>query len=789
MKLSVKKNKQIVKTIDLSSEVEGVGSGETIFVVGRSPNALIHLDDKQISREHANLIYRAGKWSIECLTEKNITVNGNSVHHSPLKSGDEIIVGIFSLEIEIVEVQDESSKMFHFDFAKNKPEENSHSDVEKNKLQKAQSNHQSDDDLLFSEEQDEKLVANVNENQNEDEIENKKIVEENHGFELDLESESQSQESTIPDEIGNSSEPESEFQDENANDELDLTPLDGSSESDDDNFEIAHTNSSVLQDLVPEDAAYSLENIDEANEDGTQLIQNFASVELVLFGENAPYDRYRLTEKETFIGRDPKKCQIVLNDSEVSSVHAVVRKNNLNCVLEDFNSSNGTLVNGERVNKVTLNNNDEFLIGSVSFTVRFKSDFLKQEAQMLMPVESSEMVEVEEVVEIPAAEGEQLDAFGGEISSAPQEKSILKRIWKDEKSRKKLIYGLVGLALVFMLLPEEPEQKPVSKNDNAKKEEKKDPIKTGPVNPNQKNLTPEEREQLTKFYQFGRKHFLEGRYREAIEEFEKVVKVDPNFNDSVQTQLALAKEGLKKIEELEKEKQKAIEEAERKEKVEQLLKDARQFVLDKRFEMAENRFSEIALLDPDNIEVPRLKLDIENWKKEIQRKELEETQKKAERQAKVQKLQPGKAFCAQKEWFKCIVELEKFLKVQDMDDDLRKEGEELFENAKTELASTVNPLLGKARSLVEGQDLKGAYETYYQILRFDPSNSEALNQTTDIKEQLTNKARKIYREAIISESLSLFQDAKEKFQEVQQISPVDSDYYKKATEKLKNYLD
>ena len=58
-----------------------------------------------------------------------------------------------------------------------------------------------------------------------------------------------------------------------------------------------------------------------------------------------------------------------------------------------------------------------------------------------------------------------------------------------------------------------------------------------------------------------------------------------------------------------------------------------------------------------------------------------------------------------------------------------------------------------------------------------------------IKSQLDARSKRIYREAIIAESLSLFADAKEKFQEVQQISPTDSEYYKKATEKLKNYLE
>ncbi len=101
----------------------------------------------------------------------------------------------------------------------------------------------------------------------------------------------------------------------------------------------------------------------------------------------------------------------------------------------------------------------------------------------------------------------------------------------------------------------------------------------------------------------------------------------------------------------------------------------------------------------------------------------------------------------------------------------------------------------KSRQLVtskefkEGQDLKSAYEAFLEVLKLEPSNTEALNEIDDIKSQLDSRSKKIYREGIIAESLSLFTDAKEKFQEVQQISPTDSDYYKKATEKLKNYLE
>lgn len=789
MKLNVTKNKQHQKSIDLSTEVEGIGSSEAIFIIGRSANALIQLDDKQISREHAKLIYQNKKWTIECLGENKVLVNSQRFAQVELKNGDEITVGPFVLEIDIQKNDEDNSKIFHFDFANKQESSSSKSDLTKSEISfeqvsKSETSKPDKSQIIkevSSNSDDLDFDLNIDEAQKPVETKKEEQALENSeseapgDFLLDFDGEKP---------VVAEAQAESEFQDESMNDNLDFADLSSGDNQSEGFSDSSGENEDALSVVDNGDEAYSLDSLDDTNEDGTRVIQAFASIELILFGESAPYDRYRLEDGETFIGRDPKKCQIVLNDSEVSGVHAVIRKSNISCVLEDLNSSNGTLVNGERVNRVNLNNNDEFLIGGVSFTVKYRSEFLKQENQTLMPVETNETVEVEEVVEIPAEEGDSFDALGGEIAQAPQEKSIIKRIWKDDKQRKKLIYGIViaGLAYTF-LAPEgdDSEKKPqVVKKEQPKKEV---------IDPNKKVLTPEQREQLSRYYQFGRKHFLEGRYREAIEEFEKIIKVDPNFNDNVASQLALAKEGLRKIEENERKKQQELEEAERKKRVEELLQEAREFVKDRRIELAESRFSEIALIDPDNIEVPRLKLDIENWKKDIARKELEEAQKKAERSAKVQKLQPGKTLFSQKEWFKAVAELEKFLKIEDMDDDLRKEGETMYDTAKSELTSTVNPLLGKARSLVEGQDLKGAYETYYQILKIDPSNAEALNQTTDIKDQLTNKARKIYREAIISESLSLFQDAKEKFQEVQQISPVDSEYYKKATEKLKNYLE
>jgi tetratricopeptide (TPR) repeat protein len=197
----------------------------------------------------------------------------------------------------------------------------------------------------------------------------------------------------------------------------------------------------------------------------------------------------------------------------------------------------------------------------------------------------------------------------------------------------------------------------------------------------------------------------------------------------------------------------------------------------------------IRQLDPDNAELSSLDMEVLTYKNEQERIALEKAQKKAERDRQLNLLSPGKNEFLQKKWYRAQVMLEEFLRNKNIDEDLIKEATSMHEQSKENLNQIIGPLIGKARSLKEGQDLKGAYEYYLQVLAHNPTSEEALNEMNEIRTILENRSKKKYREAIISESLSLFDDAKEKFQEVQQISPTDSTYYKKATEKLKEYLE
>jgi pSer/pThr/pTyr-binding forkhead associated (FHA) protein len=720
--------------------------------VGRSEDCHILIDDPLISRHHFVIKNENVNWYCEKLTNLGvITINGSIVTKNKLNSGDEIKFGVYSILInELASQKVESAPVSNLEIS-----------------QASSPIIQEDLGQLENLEEVTELLESKEDVLEDSSLESQEIAETNLGDDSLQLSEEAPQEESLSEGF-------------NVEEQSFSTSDEGNT------FQDTSSESSSLAEIP--DSSLSDEYQDDNNE-GTRVFNTFLNFQLALFGENAPYDRFQIEQDEIFIGRDSKKCQIILDDPEVSSVHAVIRKKGNDITLEDLNSSNGTILNGERINKAHVSTGDDFIIGSTTFTLEVKSDLLDIESDRLMPVESGQTVETEEVIE------EEVTVTDHETpnfeADAPQEKSIIKRILKNPQQRKKVIYAVAVIALIMLL--GEDENADLSDQDKNKTKDPQAKVKEGETdkgkdNKNKIKLSPEQENKMKISYELGVSFFEQGKYFEAHKEFKDVMDISPEYK-KVQSYFDQTNEALKRIEELEKEKRAEAERIEKKKKVDDLLVKARDAVKEKKVQVAESFFSQIIELDPENIEIGQLKLELEAWQKEEERKALEEAAKVAARKKMVDQLNPGKTGYLKKEWYRAILKLEEFMQIKGMDEDLLKEGSEMLSDAKNQLASEIGPVLGKARSLKEGQDLKNAYEAYLDVLKIEPTNSEALNELDDIKNQLEARSRKIYREAIISESLSLFADAKEKFQEVQQISPTDSEYYKKATEKLKDYLE
>lgn len=79
---------------------------------------------------------------------------------------------------------------------------------------------------------------------------------------------------------------------------------------------------------------------------------------------------FDLTRDETQIGRAAGLNDVVLEESQVSRQHAVIKRNRQAFTIVDLNSANGTFMNGQRVKEHLLRDGDSFSISK--FTVEFK---------------------------------------------------------------------------------------------------------------------------------------------------------------------------------------------------------------------------------------------------------------------------------------------------------------------------------------------------------------------------------------------------------------------------------
>ena len=80
-------------------------------------------------------------------------------------------------------------------------------------------------------------------------------------------------------------------------------------------------------------------------------------------------------DEELIIGRG-EKCRLILDDTYVSTVHARIFAKGDTYMLEDLGSTNGTYVNGRRINphvEESLNHGDILALGKLKIQVLLRN--------------------------------------------------------------------------------------------------------------------------------------------------------------------------------------------------------------------------------------------------------------------------------------------------------------------------------------------------------------------------------------------------------------------------------
>ena len=83
---------------------------------------------------------------------------------------------------------------------------------------------------------------------------------------------------------------------------------------------------------------------------------------LVIVDGKEPGKVFPIEKPRVTIGRTD--CDVVLDDTELSRQHALIAIDGTNARLEDLGSTNGTFVDGSRIERSVLENRSEFRLGS-----------------------------------------------------------------------------------------------------------------------------------------------------------------------------------------------------------------------------------------------------------------------------------------------------------------------------------------------------------------------------------------------------------------------------------------
>ena len=81
-------------------------------------------------------------------------------------------------------------------------------------------------------------------------------------------------------------------------------------------------------------------------------------------------EKFELKQRETIIGKNKEKAQILLMEPAISRIHAMITKTNHACYIQDLNSKNGTYINGERLpirTDTLLRESDELYMANIRF--------------------------------------------------------------------------------------------------------------------------------------------------------------------------------------------------------------------------------------------------------------------------------------------------------------------------------------------------------------------------------------------------------------------------------------
>lgn len=543
-----------------------------------------------------------------------------------------------------------------------------------------------------------------------------------------------------------------------------------------------------------------------------------------------------ILKDEISIGRD-SICDVVLDDKKSSRKHALILKVGTGYALKDLGSSNGTRLNGNRIDQEMLTGDDRIRIGNVEFLFQILAPNQQDGQAGERTADKVEGLNTQDIPSIegfaqefghnipeqfspdphqgapdmPAASGQDFGTpnlgagdlglaqpFGvSGVETQPNQKKSLFMDWLKKKSvRSQVIWVGAMIAFAYLLLVDDeltdmifgPEPKPKAQvrkgaKNVAPKKDGTSQAQSPAQGPSWESLNADQKKfiqaQLDKASQ---KHAAKD-YDGTLFELDKIFSLTPDYKNAREIE-RYAREG-KRLAEIEKEEtRKRIEAEKLKQQIAEMASKVGAAIDKKDFVAAKDLLPQLLNLDPENPQAA-------TWKKDIDAYFAAEAEK--QKQLEVKKLVNAQAWkeyqeaLALKKQGKCLLAMPKFKAVAAISAEDRKPAElakKQWSSCRTSLAKMRDPFLKEGHDLEQSGELAKAYKVYEKALKVDPASNEARTGMERTSQVLHDRARSAYTEGVLAESYSDFTTAIRKYEEILGTVPVSDRYYESAQRKL-----
>ncbi len=560
--------------------------------------------------------------------------------------------------------------------------------------------------------------------------------------------------------------------------------------------------------LEPSQSQLSAQVSDEAQ---TRLVSASKMEARLLFKTGtASVETFAVRGEETSIGRS-KNCDIVILDKKSSRRNTVIVRKGIQFFVRDLDSSNGTYLNGVRITEAELTGDDELRIGDTSFDFEIVSaEFEKKKEDLFVPKEEPEIELPPPAMESAAAQNA---IPAGEFSAnkapwnaplggtgaipglglpsnvqlpSPGKTSLLAK-YRQLPPRKRILYLAVAVAAIWFLLDEEPgggDKKVAEKSvDRKVSSEGQD---GGAGGPTYESLTKEQRGFVESQYQLASNFYYNKEYDKSLFEIRKIFQLVPEYKNSREIE-RYAEEGKRRMEAQERERRRKEEEARIRAEVADLIEKARNAMIKKKYKDASGLFPQILSLDPENKDVARWQNEMDT---EVEQQRLQEQQVKV--QDEINKYgwdlyKKGVEEYTAGRFPQSVATLTKIEDIGSTDAKLKSQSKEKITEAELKLKELLEPMAAEAKAAEDASDYSKAYKLYESMKEADSRDSRGIEGMNRIRGILHERGKVQYIEAVLAESYSDFENARQLFESCKNAAPKEDIYFQRCSDKLERY--